>query len=62
MQSAEEKIRVGAAAETAVEAALAAAGWAVINLNELAKNFRFADFLAKRGLHTAFCPGQGHND
>ncbi|WP_274036521.1 hypothetical protein [Streptomyces sp. MMBL 11-1] len=49
MQSAAEKVRVGAAAETAAEAALAAAGWKVVNLNELANNFRFADLLAKQG-------------
>jgi Holliday junction resolvase-like predicted endonuclease len=49
MQSAAEKMRVGDQAEEAAEAALAAAGWDVINLNRLAKNFRFADLLAKLG-------------
>lgn len=49
MQSAAEKMRVGDQAEEATEAALASAGWDVINLNKLAKNFRFADLLAKRG-------------
>ena len=47
--AAAEKMRVGDQAEEAAEAALAAAGWDVINLNRLAKNFRFADLLAKRG-------------
>ncbi|MFF2230812.1 hypothetical protein [Streptomyces anulatus] len=49
MQSTAEKLRVGAAAEAAAEAALAAAGWKVVNLNELANNFRFVDLLAKQG-------------
>ncbi|MFE6052778.1 hypothetical protein ACFQ6N_18640 [Kitasatospora sp. NPDC056446] len=48
MQAA-EKMQVGERAEEEAEAALAAAGWEVINLNRLAKNFRFADLLAKRG-------------
>lgn len=59
MQSAAEKIRVGAAAEAAVEATLAAAGWEVINLNELAKNFRFADLLAKQGSTRLFVQVKG---
>jgi Holliday junction resolvase len=59
MQSAAEKARVGAAAEAAVEAALTAAGWEVINLNELAKNFRFADLLAKQGPTRLFVQVKG---
>jgi len=49
MQSAAEKMRVGDQAEAAAEAELVAAGWDVTNLNKLAKNFRFADLLARRG-------------
>lgn len=49
MQSTAEKVRVGAAAEAAAQAALAATGWKVVNLNELANNFRFVDLLAKQG-------------
>ncbi|MGX1972516.1 hypothetical protein [Streptomyces kronopolitis] len=49
MQSAVEKMRVGDQAESAAETAITAAGWEVVNLNKLVKNFRFADLLAKRG-------------
>ncbi|HWU11361.1 MAG TPA: hypothetical protein VN520_34230 [Streptomyces sp.] len=49
MQSAAEKMRVGEQAEAATETVLTAAGWEVINLNKLAKNFRFIDLLAKQG-------------
>lgn len=44
-----EKMKIGEQAEDAAEAVLTAAGWEVINLNRLARNFRFADLLAKRG-------------
>ncbi|MFP3989483.1 hypothetical protein U9R90_18765 [Streptomyces sp. E11-3] len=59
MQSAAEKMRVGEQAEAAAEAALTAAGWEVINLNELAKNFRFADLLAKKGSTRLFVQVKG---
>ncbi|MER5889679.1 hypothetical protein ABT160_38130 [Streptomyces sp. NPDC001941] len=59
MQSAAEKAQVGAEAEAAAQAALVAAGWEVVNLNELAKNFRFADLLAKQGSTRLFVQVKG---
>ncbi|MER5615879.1 hypothetical protein [Streptomyces sp. NPDC002215] len=59
MQSAAEKIRVGNEAQAAAQAALAAAGWEVIDLNKLAKNFRFVDLLAKQDSTRLFVQVKG---